>query len=262
MVPRSLSSAVAAAMMADSYDLRFVALSILISMLGAYAALELAERIAAARGQARAWWEIGGGTASALGTWSMHYTGMLAFSLPVVVLYDWPTVAFSFVPAFFTAVVALSVVNLWNIRWRRALVGSFLIGGGIAALHYIAMAAMRFDGMCRYSPALVTVSVILPMVLSLMALELRFLFRHEATAPRLRKAASILLLGAANPAMHYTGMAATTFSRAHEAPDFSHAVSISCRSDYDRPYNGPRGCPGHLARRSPLGEGNSPQTCA
>jgi NO-binding membrane sensor protein with MHYT domain len=27
-----------------------------------------------------------------LGIWSMHYIGMLAFSLPVRVLYDWPTV--------------------------------------------------------------------------------------------------------------------------------------------------------------------------
>jgi NO-binding membrane sensor protein with MHYT domain len=42
----------AAAVMVGSYDLRIVALSILIPMVGAYAALELAERIAAARGKA------------------------------------------------------------------------------------------------------------------------------------------------------------------------------------------------------------------
>ncbi len=89
------------------------------------------------------------------------------------------------------------------------------------------MAAMRFEGMCRYSPALVTASVILAILFSLMALQLRFLFPDEASAPKLRKAASVLLLGAANPVMHYTGMAATTFLRSAEAPDFSHAVSIS-----------------------------------
>ncbi len=217
----------AAAVMVRSYDFRIVALSILISMLGAYAALELAERIAAARGRAWLRWVIGGATASGLGTWSMHYTGMLALSLPVPVLYHWPTVVLSFLPAVVSAAAGLFLVNLLNIRWGRALVGSILIGGGIAAMHYTAMAAMRFEGMCRYSPALVTASVILPMLFSLAALQLRFLFPDEATAPKLRRAASVLLLGAANPVMHYTGMAATTFLRSAEAPGFSHAVSIS-----------------------------------
>jgi two-component system sensor histidine kinase/response regulator len=217
----------AAAVMVGSYDFRIVALSVLISVLGAYAALELAERITAARGKAWLWWVIGGATASGLGTWSMHYTGMLSFSLPLRVLYHWPTVLLSFLPAVVSAAAGLLLVNLWNIRWRRALVGSILIGGGIAAMHYTAMAAMRFEGMCRYSPALVTVSVILATLFSLMALQLRFLFPNEAAAPKLRKAASVLLLGAANPVMHYTGMAATTFLRSAEAPDLSHTVRIS-----------------------------------
>jgi signal transduction histidine kinase len=136
-------------------------------------------------------------------------------------------VVLSFLPAVVSAAAGLFLVNLLNIRWGRALVGSILIGGGIAALHYTAMTAMRFEGMCGYSPALVTASVILPMLFSLAALQLRFLFPDEATAPKLRRAASVLLLGGANPVMHYTGMAATTFLRSAEAPDFSHAVSIS-----------------------------------
>jgi two-component system sensor histidine kinase/response regulator len=213
--------------MVGTYDFRLVALSVFISMLGAYAAVELAERVTAARGRTWFSWVIGGAAASGLNTWSMHYTGMLAFSLPVPVLYDWPTVAISFLPAAVSAAAALFLVNSWNLRWPRALAGSIFIGGGIATLHYTGMAAMRFEGMCRYSPVLVAVSVIVAMLFSLAALQLTFLFRDEATAPRLRRAASVLLLGAANPAMHYTGMAATSFLRSTEAPDFSHAVSIS-----------------------------------
>jgi signal transduction histidine kinase len=217
----------AAAVMAGSYDFRIVGLSVLISMLGAYAALELAERITAAHGQTWLWWVIGGAAASGLGTWSMHYTGMLSFNLPVRVLYHWPTVLLSFLPAAGSAAAALFLVNVWNIRWRRALVGSTLVGGGIAIMHYSGMAAMRFEGMCRYSPILVTLSVLVAILFSLMALEVRLLFPDEATAPKLRRAAGVLLLGAANPAMHYTGMAATTFIRFPQAADFSHAVSIS-----------------------------------
>ncbi len=214
-----------AAVMTGSYDLRLVVLSVFISMLGAYSSVELAERIAAAHGRTRLWWAICGGTASGLGTWSMHYTGMLSFSLPVPVLYDWPTVVISFLPAVVSAAVALFLINSWNLRWGRALAGSTFIGGGVATMHYTGMAAMRFEGMCRYSLPLVAVSVILPILLLL--IKLSFLFRDEATPPWLRKAGSILLLGAANPVMHYTGMAATTFLQSSELPDVSHAVSVS-----------------------------------
>ena len=36
-----------------------------------------------------------------------------------------------------------------------------IIGGGIAAMHYIGMGAMRLPAMCVYSPALVVLSVVL-----------------------------------------------------------------------------------------------------
>jgi len=83
--PESLIPATAMVGMVGSYDYRLVTLSILISLLAAYGALELAERITTARGEAWFWWVIGGAAASGLGTWSMHYTGMLSFSLPVPV---------------------------------------------------------------------------------------------------------------------------------------------------------------------------------
>ncbi len=186
--PGSFIPVTAAAVMVGSYDFRLVTLSVFISFLGAYAAVELAERISASRGRAWLWWVIGGAAASGLGTWSMHYTGMLSFSLPVPVLYDWPTVVISFLPAAGSGAVPLFLVNSWNLRWGRALAGSIFIGGLI---------------------------------------KLSFLFRDEATPPWLRKAGSILLLGAANPVMHYTGMAATTFLQSSELPDVSHAVSVS-----------------------------------
>jgi NO-binding membrane sensor protein with MHYT domain len=64
--------------MAGSYDYGLVALSILISMLAAYVARDLAERVLAAQRRACLLWLIESATASGAGTWSMHYTGMLA----------------------------------------------------------------------------------------------------------------------------------------------------------------------------------------
>ena len=69
--------------MAGSYDHLVVVLSVLIAVLASYAALDLAERVTAARGAIRLAWLISGATAMGIGIWSMHFTGMLAFRLPV-----------------------------------------------------------------------------------------------------------------------------------------------------------------------------------
>ena len=77
--------------LAGSYDYDVAALSVVIAILGSYTALDLGERVTFARGGSRLSWLIGGCVAMGIGTWSMHYVGMLAFRLPVSVQYDWPT---------------------------------------------------------------------------------------------------------------------------------------------------------------------------
>src|ERR1700748_3164910 len=95
--------------LAGIYDYRLVALSVLIAMLASYAALDLGGRVTAARGPARVVWLTGGAVAMGLGIWSMHYIGMLAYSLPVLVLYDWPTVLLSLLAAILASGIALWV---------------------------------------------------------------------------------------------------------------------------------------------------------
>ena len=117
------------------------------------------------------------------GIWSMHYIGMFAFTLPVPVLYDWPTVLLSLIAAIFASAVALFVVsrNKWD--GLAALAGSVIMGGGIATMHYTGMAAMRLSAMCSYDPWILTLSVVLAIVISLIALLLTFRLR-EGAKPR------------------------------------------------------------------------------
>jgi PAS domain S-box-containing protein len=89
------------------------------------------------------------------------------------------------------------------------------------------MAAMRLPAMCHFSPALVTLSVVLAIVISLVALWLTFHFRDDVKQKWLPKIASAMLMGAAIPVMHYTGMAAASFTATGEVPDLTHAVSVS-----------------------------------
>jgi hypothetical protein len=128
-----------------SYDYRLVARSVPIAILASHCALDFGARVTAARGKRRLGWLIGGSIAMGVGIWSMHYMGMLAFRLPIPVWYCWPTVLVSLLAGVFTSAVAMFFVSRPAMGSVRALIGSLFIGGGIAALHYIAMAAMRLQ---------------------------------------------------------------------------------------------------------------------
>src|ERR1700680_2205377 len=130
----------AAVNLIGSYNYALVALSVLIAMFASYAALDLASRVTAAGGWARVVWLLGGASAMGTGIWSIHSIGMLAFVLPVPVAYHWPTVLLSLFAAILASVIALYVVSQQKMDAFRAFVGSVLIGGGIASMHYIGMA--------------------------------------------------------------------------------------------------------------------------
>jgi PAS domain S-box-containing protein len=213
--------------MTGFYDFRLVALSIVIAICASYAALDLAGRTTAAAGRLRLAWLAGGATAMGLGIWSMHYIGMLAFTLPMSASYDWPTVLLSLLAAIFASAVALFVVSRQKMGWTRALVGSVIMGSGISIMHYTGMAAMRLPAVCSYDPVLLALSVVLAIGISWVALSLTFRFREYERGSPLLKAGSAVVMGAAIPVMHYTGMAAARFTPSNIVPDTAHAVSTS-----------------------------------
>src|SRR5256712_11643904 len=227
-VPRgNRMSQMAAVNLTGSHDYALVALSVLIAMFASYAALDLAGRVTAAGGWTRAVWLLGGAGAMGTGIWSMHYIGMLAFILPIPVAYHWPTVLLSLFAAILASIIALYVVSRQKMGASRALAGSVLMGAGIAGMHYIGMAAMRLPAMCQFDSFLVVLSVVFAVLISPAALGITFHFRDEKTGIGWEKLAGAVVMGAAIPVMHYTGMAAANFTPSGMPTDPSHAVTIS-----------------------------------
>src|SRR3989454_580038 len=219
-------SQMAAVNLIGSHDYALVALSVLIAMFASYAALDLAGRVSAAGGWTRAAWLLGGAGAMGTGIWSMHYIGMLAFILPIPVAYHWPTVLLSLIAAIVASVIALYVVSRQKMGTSRAVAASLLMGAGIASMHYIGMDAMRLPAICRSNSSLVVLSVVFAVLISFAALWITFHFRGEKTGSR-EKLAGAVVMGAAIPVMHYTGMAAASFTSSGMPADLSHAVSVS-----------------------------------
>src|SRR6202162_4556045 len=210
-----------------SYNYALVALSVLIAMFASYAALDLAGRVKAAGGWTRAGWLLGGAVAMGTGIWSMHYIGMLAFILPIPLAYHWPTVLLSLFAAILASAVALYVVSRQKMGVSRAVAESVVMGAGIASMHYIGMSAMRAPARCHFNSFLVVLSVVFAVLISLAALWITFHFRDEKTGIGREKLAGAVVMGAAIPVMHYTGMAAASFTPSGMPADLSHAVSIS-----------------------------------
>jgi diguanylate cyclase (GGDEF)-like protein/PAS domain S-box-containing protein len=210
-----------------SYDYRLVVVSVALAMLASYAALDLAGRVTAAHRRSQLAWLTSGALAMGLGIWAMHYVGMLAFSLPVPILYHYPTVLLSLLAAIAASAVALFTVSRERMGAASVIAGSLVMGSGIAAMHYIGMAAMRTPAMMEYHWRKVALSIVLAVAISLVALLLSFSIREERSAASWRKIISALIMGSAIPLMHYTGMWAVEFRGSGATPDQTNAVSIS-----------------------------------
>ena len=201
--------------MSGTYDLRLVALSYLVAVFASYTALDLAGRVTSSRGRARTVWLLGGALSLGIGIWSMHFTGMLAFVLPMSTSYDLPLVLLSLLVAVLASAGALVVMGRPAARARHLLIGGPLVGAGIAAMHYTGMAAMRMEATISYDPLLLALSIAIAIGAAMAALWLAFRFRAEQVATRRwwwLKVASALVMGIAITGMHYTGMAAARFT--------------------------------------------------
>ena len=140
--------------------------------------------------------------------------------------YDWPTVAASLLAAVGASAVALCVATQKRMGLSNAAIGSVFMGGGMATMHYVGMAAMRLAGTCHYSVPVVALSVVLAVVIAFVGLLLLFHVREEGKTRLARKIAAAAVMGSAIPVMHYTGMAASHFVPGAAMPDTSNAVSV------------------------------------
>ncbi|HEV7242660.1 MAG TPA: EAL domain-containing protein [Thermoanaerobaculia bacterium] len=199
-------------MYVSSYNPLLVAASLFVAILASYTALDMAGRIVTAQGRAARWWLVGGASAMGVGIWSMHFIGMLAFSLPIPLGYDPAITLLSLLIAIASSVFALWLVCQENLPWSRLLFGAILMGLGIASMHYTGMAAMRMLPMIRYIPSLFILSIVIAIVASGAALFIAFHLRRPGSRVHQYRAFAGVVMGCAIVGMHYTGMAAAQFS--------------------------------------------------
>ncbi|WP_078555938.1 EAL domain-containing protein [Bacillus alkalicellulosilyticus] len=197
-----------------SYNLWLVALSLGIAIFAAYTALDLAGRVIHSKGIYKRGWLLGGSVAMGIGIWSMHFIGMIAFQLPMVMSYQTGGVIKSIIFAFVGSFIALYVVSSsTKLSKHRLIIGGITMGAAISTMHYVGMDAM--EGMSiSYDPYLFLLSIVVAVIVSIVALKIAFELARIANSKLLylMKVTSALVMGAAIAGMHYIGMAAASFS--------------------------------------------------
>lgn len=209
--------------MTVTYNPYLVIISALIAVLASYAALELAGRVVTSQGGDRKVWLVGGAIAMGTGIWSMHFLGMMAFSLhndsqPIPIGYDFLITVLSLLAAIFASGLALSLVSRPRVSLPMLLTSAVCMGAGVGAMHYLGMAAMQMTATIRYKPTLFLLSIAVAVVVSLVALKLTLTFRRQThnASKKPQLMFSALIMGAGILLLHYTGMAAAVFTEDYE----------------------------------------------
>ena len=200
------------AYLTSSYDLWIVAASVMVASFASYVTLDLTKRVRTQdRGVALSWW-IGGSIAMGTGIWSMHFVGMLAFSLPIALGYTKLLTFLSWIAAVAVSAVALAVASRGSLTMKRLAGGSLAMGAGICCMHYIGMAALDMAPGIVWSKTLVAASAAIAVTASAVALLIFFWLRKVSDRRGLiYQAVAALVMGLAISGMHYTGMAAASF---------------------------------------------------
>jgi NO-binding membrane sensor protein with MHYT domain len=180
------------------------ALSYLMACVGAALGLRCTLRALSATGPSRRNWLLTAAAAIGSGIWTMHFVAMFGFSVDGTELrYDVPLTVLSLLVAVTVVGLGVFVVGYGRHRLRSLLAGGLTTGLGVAAMHYLGMAAVRIHGSLVYTPLTVAFSVAVAVGAATAALWAAVTIRNVAAA-----GAASLLMGIAVSCMHYTGMAA------------------------------------------------------
>jgi NO-binding membrane sensor protein with MHYT domain len=176
-----------------------------VSCLGAFLGLRCVTRASYYLGRARARWLAVAATAiGATGIWAMHFIAMLGFAVPgQEITYNVPITIASMLIAIVVVGAGLLIVGFGDGGPRRLLAGGLIVGIGVAAMHYLGMAAMVMPDSMSYSTPLFIASVAIAVIAGTTALWIGTWIRGIAAT-----AGASLIMGVAVSGMHYTGMAA------------------------------------------------------
>ena len=158
------------------------------------------------RPQHRARWLALGAVSIGCGIWTMHFIAMIGFSVEgALVNYDATKTLLSLVVAIAVVAVGVFLVGYRGGSPLNLGVAGAVTGLGVAAMHYLGMAAIHTNGTLHYDTGTVALSIVIAIAAATAALWAAVSI-HALWA----SLGASLVMGVAVTGMHYTGMAAVS----------------------------------------------------
>lgn len=191
-----------------NFNLFLVLLSYVIAVCGSYTALAFARESLKVTARERITWIAWAAVIlGAVGVWSMHFVGMMAYDMGAPVNYDFVLTAVSMVFVIVGCAIGFAVVGMGSRGLPATLGGGFIMGLAVAAMHYTGMMAMQMPAQVHWDSVLIWVSVVIAVVASIAALWMAFNLEQ-----RWQLFIAALIAGVAVCGMHYTGMFAWSYT--------------------------------------------------
>ncbi|MFJ9374675.1 MHYT domain-containing protein [Streptomyces sp. NPDC101455] len=158
------------------------------------------------RPQHRARWLALGAVSIGCGIWTMHFIAMIGFSVEgALVNYDATKTLLSLLVAIAVVAVGVFLVGYRGGSPLNLGVAGAVTGLGVAAMHYLGMAAIHTNGTLHYDTGTVVLSIVIAVAAATAALWAAVSI-HALWA----SLGASLVMGVAVTGMHYTGMAAVS----------------------------------------------------
>ncbi|MGW3939795.1 MHYT domain-containing protein [Streptomyces phaeochromogenes] len=151
-------------------------------------------------------WLALGAASIGSGIWTMHFIAMIGFQVEESrIRYDVGLTILSLAVAIVVVGLGVFAVGYRGANTATLLMAGTFTGIGVAAMHYIGMAAIRVNGSLQYDVRTVALSVVIAIVAATAALWAAVAIRGFMTS-----LGASLVMGVAVSGMHYTGMAAVS----------------------------------------------------
>lgn len=186
------------------HDLHLVALAAFVIVSGGWVAVGLVRRASERTGTMRAGWMGLAAIAAGASIWCTHFIAMLAYLVRAPFIFDPSLTVLSLLVAVAGSAAGISVA-LNRAGGLLVPLGGAILGGTIAAMHYVGMLGYRVDGFVDWQIGYVAASVAIGAVLC--TLSMKQLVERPS---KYCHVISVALFVAAVVGMHFTGMAAYT----------------------------------------------------
>ncbi|OIW27762.1 hypothetical protein CONLIGDRAFT_542746, partial [Coniochaeta ligniaria NRRL 30616] len=200
-----------------SFNPGFVALSYVVSLIGAASTLELINRRTAPRGRLNHLLLVSAAvTMGGIAIWCMHYIGNRAITLAdgqleLQIAYSSGFTALSFFVPIIVLLAAFVAIGTSNqVYWWRVATGGTLAGAAICGMHYLGNASIN-NYVCIYNYINVAFSALIAVAASMTALALFFVFRASWTNSWWKRGGSAVLLAGAVSGMHWCASTGTQY---------------------------------------------------